>query len=238
MIVAIHQPEHLPWLGFFDKLRQADVWVMLDHVQYRKHYFQHRNRVHAASGAAWVTVPVSTSGRLSQPLSEVRIDPQAARWRQKCWGTIAQWYQRAPYWAMYAPELEALYQREWERLVDLNDALIRFLLSALSIHVRIVKSSTLGVEGARSGLLLEICSRLGARTYLSGISGREYLDVASFQASGVAVRFQTFHHPVYPQQHAPFVPCLSAIDLLFNCGPSSRMVLQGIGVETMSELFT
>lgn len=239
MIVTIHQPEHLPWLGFFDKLRQAQTWVLLDQVPYRKHYFQNRNRIRGDRGEVWLTVPVLTRGKLGQAIRDVRIDHRGSpRWRAKCWTSLAQHYGRAPFWAEHAGALEALYRRDWERLVELNEALIRYLLVAFSIQVTIVKSSELNVSGQRSALLLAICRRLNAEVYLSGISGREYLDQDLFREAGIEVRFQAFHHPIYAQQYEPFIPCLSALDLLLNRGPDSLEALRGVGVETMQELIT
>lgn len=226
MIAAIHQPEHLPWLGFFDKVSRAQTLVLLDHVQFRKSYFQNRNRIRSNTGSVWLTVPVLTHGRLGQPLNKVEINNAGApRWREKYWGTLRQQYQRAPHWARYAALFEELYTREWRRLAELNETIIRHLLDALAIEVEIVKSSCLGAPGHRSELVLELCRRVGAKVYVSGISGRDYLDLPSFERAGIEVRFQDFRHPIYRQLHGPFLPGMSALDLLFNHGPDSRRIL-------------
>ena len=238
MTVTIHQPEYLPWLGFFDKIRQADVWVVLDHVQYRKNYFQNRNRVRGDRGAVWLTVPVLSKGRFGQALNEVAVDNDGSpRWRAKCWKSLVQCYEQAPFFSPHHRFFETLYDANWSSLVELNEAIIGYLLSALGIEVRTVRSSALEARGAGSELLLRICRELGADGYLSGISGREYLDVGLFQAEGIEVRFQDFHHPVYRQLHQPFIPCLSAVDLLFTCGPSSLDIIGGDGVERLQYVF-
>ena len=237
MVVTIHQPEHLPWLGFFAKVQQADVWVMLDHVQFRKHYYQNRNRIRGHRGSVWVTVPVLTAGKSSQPINEVLISNQSnPRWQENCWTSLVQYYQHAPYWSAHREALEGFYHTQWGRLVDLNEAIIRYLLSALSIEVQIVKSSQMDVRGHQGDLLLDICRQLGADVYLSGISGREYLEVERFEKASIEVRFQEFHHPIYQQRYEPFIPCLSACDLLLNYGPNSPDVLKGVGVETMEQV--
>ena len=238
MVVTIHQPEHLPWLGFFDKARQVDVFVMLDHVQYRRRYFQNRNRIPTTQGSVWLTVPVLVKGKYDQPINEVRIDNEGnPRWREKCWNSIVHNYKKAPYFHDHAPFFEGLYQKDWDRLVDLNEAIIRYLLTAFSIDVKVVASSELNVQGQRGELLLDICKKLGAPVYLSGISGREYLDLKMFADAGIEVRFQEFHHPIYEQAYEPFIPCMSAIDLLFNYGPASLDVIRGVWVETMAHVF-
>jgi hypothetical protein len=239
LIVTIHQPEHLPWLGFFDKVLQSDVFVLLDNVQFRKNYFQNRNRIRTQTGSTWLTVPVLTRGRLSQAINEAEIDNKTnPRWRQKTWSTIEQSYHSAPYWIEHKSFLRGVYEEEWTMLCDLNQALIRYLLDALSIKTTIVKASDIAAGGKGSELVLNICKALKADTYLSGISGKDYLEQDQFSAESIAVRYQEFHHPIYQQLHQPFLPCMSTIDLLFNHGPASKNVLRGIGVETLERVFT
>lgn len=238
MVVTIHQPEHLPWLGFFDKIRQADVFVILDHVQFRKNYYQNRNRIRSADGALWLTVPVLTKGSSEQAINDVLINNQGSpRWRDKCWGSLVQCYRKAQYWSTYAEEFERLYCTPWTRLVELNEAIIRSLLGAFSIKAKVVKSSELNAEGRRGDLVLNICRRVGANIYLSGVSGQEYLDHDKFAAADIKVQYQEFHHPIYKQVYEPFLPCMSSIDLLFNYGPASLDVLKGVGVKTMEHVF-
>lgn len=238
MIVTIHQPEHLPWLGFFDKIRQADVFVMLDHVQYRKNYYQNRNRIRAAGGTVWLTAPVLTKGNSDQAINGVRINNEGSpRWKEKCWISLVQNYRKAKFWSLHESFFERLYQTNWTRLVEMNEAVIRYLLTAFSIDVKVLKSSELNVEGHRSDLLLDICRKVGASLYLSGVSGKEYLDLKMFADVGIEVRVQEFHHPIYKQAYEPFIPCMSAIDLLFHYGPTSLEVIKGVGVETMDHVF-
>lgn len=239
MIVAIHQPEHLPWLGFFDKASRAERLVLLDHVQYQRLYFQNRNRIYGPNGAQWITVPVVVKGRYAQPITEVRIDNAGnPRWADQCWQRIRHAYARAPHFAPHHDFFERLYVARWTRLVDLNIAIIRYLLEALAIDVQIIRSSDLAVKGHKADLMLEICQRLGASNYVSGVSGRDYLDPTRFRGADIGIEFQEFHHPLYRQRREPFIPCMSAIDLLFNHGPESANILRGVDVEVMEELFT
>ncbi len=237
-MLTIHQPEHLSWLGFFDKVRRADGLVLLDNVQYRKHYFQNRNRIRGPNGPVWLTVPVKNAGRFGQRIEAVEIDNTGnPRWRDRHLKTLQQCYARAPFLGDYAPSLQAILERDWEALGALNEALIAWLLDALGIRVEVRRASELGVTGSGSGLILEICRRVGASSYLSGVSGRDYLDLAAFAAAGIEVQFQEFHHPIYRQLHDPFVPCLSVVDLLMNHGPSSLAMIGGVGVETLQTVF-
>jgi len=238
MIVTIHQPEHLPWLGFFDKVRQADLWVMLDHVQYRKNYYHNRNKIRVDNGVVWLTVPVLTKGNFGQRINEVKVNKEGSpRWKEKCWTSIAQHYRKAAFWRDHEVFIHDLYNLEWKDLVDINEFAIKYMLAALSINVGMTKSSDLNVNGHGTGLILNICRDIGADMYLSGVSGKDYLDLSMFADAGVEVCFQEFHHPIYRQLYDPFIPCMSAIDLLLNYGPSSLDVIKGIGVGTIDPVF-
>ena len=223
-VVAIHQPEHLPWLGFIDKTRQADTVVLLDHVQFKKNYFENRNKIRTPTGWSWLTVPVFIKGKSGQGIDEVRIKEES-RWREVYLRTLEQNYRKAPYWKEYAPYFESLLARPWEKLVDLNLEIIRFAWNCFGVAPRVVRSSGMTVSGAATGLLVEICRAMEATEYLSGPSGRDYLDESLFADAGIRVRYHKFCHPEYRQAFAPFVPGLSSLDLLLNAGPGGRDVL-------------
>jgi len=228
VIVTIHQPEHLPWLGFFDKLLAADVFVCLDVVQYRKNYFQNRNRILTRSGPTWLTVPVRTRGHTSSTLRDMAI-AEDGRWAKKYWQTLAQSYGKHPFFERYRGQLEEILTCPWAGLVELNLALIRFFLEALGIERQLILASDLGVSGKASTLLLAICQRLGASVYVSGPSGTDYLDESLFTQAGIGVRYHDFKHPVYPQAgRRDFVPLMSTLDLLMNLGPKSLGVLPAL----------
>lgn len=225
MLVTIHQLEHLPWLGFFDKLRQAECFVLLDTCQFAKDDFQNRNRIKTAAGPAWLTVPVYKSGRSEQIINTVRICNDR-NWRPQCWNQMRQNYADAPFFAVHAPFFSELYARPWESLAELNITIISYVAEQFGLGGRFVRASTLGIDvrGA-TAVNLALCRAVGATAYLSGRAGRDYLDEAQFAAHGIAVRYQEFRHPVYPQLGEPFTPGMSAIDLLFNCGPASLDII-------------
>lgn len=240
MIVTIHQPEHLPWLGFFDKMRQAELFVLLDNVQYRHKYFQNRNKIRSANGETWLNVPVLTKGRREQLINEVEIDNREVRWREKCWVSISLNYRKAQFFQRYSDFFRDLYEKEWYLLTDLNEFIIRYIAGELNLDVKLVKASELPVSGSGEGLILDICKEVGAKTYISGISGvggrgKEF--ESEFAKEGIEVVYQEFFHPVCQQVYEPFIPGMSIIDLLFNYGDRSLDVLQGIGVERMDTLF-
>ena len=219
------QPGYLPWIGFFDQMRRADVFVYYDDVQYDKHGWRNRNRVKSPDGPQWLTVPVRHHG-LGQPsINDVEIDSRAP-WARKHIGTLRQFYAKAPFARHYLPELEELLTRPWARLVDLDIAVVALLAKWLGISPEIYRSSEQGIPGEQSERLLRLCEHFGATRYLSGSAARDYLDVALFAGRGVEVAWQDYVHPEYPQQFGAFVPYLSAIDLLLNCGEESRTILE------------
>ena len=225
MTVVVLQPGYLPWLGFFDQLHRADVFVYYDDVQYDKHGWRNRNRIKTQTGPVWLTVPVRHSPE-SPRIADVEIDHRTP-WTRKHILTIRQAYARAAFRDRYLPALEELLSRRWDRLVDLDIACSALMARWFGIDTRVERSSALGVTGDRSGRLVNLCCRFGATRYLSGNAARNYLDVPLFEAHGIDVEWQQYTHPSYPQLHGPFVPYLSALDLLLNCGDDAPLIAFG-----------
>ena len=219
MRVAIHQPHYLPWLGYLHRMARADLFIVLDHVQFERGNYQNRTAVRVNGARHWLSVPVLQRSQKERIL-EKRID-NSRDWAALHYETLRRAYTAAGYFSAYAPALKRLYEGRWERLVDLNDATLALLREAYGIATPLVKSSELGALGAKSELVLNLCRAVGARTLLVGMGGsRVYLDRAIFAEAGIALELQEFDHPVYPQRGGgPFTPGLSALDQLLNCGP-------------------
>lgn len=227
MFIAGHQPHYLPWIGYFHKIFSADRFCLVDTVQYRKKYFQNRTKIRDAKAEVWLTVPVKTSGKYFQPISEVEID-NSVPWRRKHWKTINIAYNKAPYFTTYASFFEDVYRREWQKLVDLDEYLIKNILGFLGVEREIIRASSFNPQGAKTDLLIDICKKTGSGGYLSGTGGaREYVELSKFDKAGLQHRFQEFEHPIYSQIQGAFIPRFSIIDLLFNCGPESGKIIRG-----------
>lgn len=224
MIVAIHQPQFMPWLGYFDKMDRSDVFVFLDNVQFKKNEWQNRNRIKTSQGWQWFTVPVSY--RFPEVMNRVMVDNRQD-WRRKHLHALETNYMKAPFFDLYFPHFQEFYKREWGMLVDLNIGSVILLKDIIGIPTRVCIASQLGEVGDDPTVrLIEICKALGADTYLSGQDGRNYMDVEAFERAGIKVIFQDFHHPLYPQLFGSFEPCISAIDLVFNCGPEGLTLIR------------
>lgn len=216
MIVSIHQPAYLPWLGYFDKIARADLFIWLDNVQFQKNSFQNRNKILTKDGPAWLTVPVRTSGVLYEtPLKDVEID-NSKNWRGKHLASIRMNYGKAPRFDGAFSALSRFYEREWHTLDLLCRDMLDYFNVLLGVTTPIRRASEMSPGGAKSDLVLDLCRKAGATTYLSGALGRDYLDLASFAAAGIAVEFQDYKHPAYAQAYPGFTPNLAVIDLLMN----------------------
>lgn len=230
MIVAIHQPEHLSYAGFFDKIRRADILVLLDNVDFEKNNFQNRNRINGHEGPQWITVPVLNG---TKHIKDTLIDQnQWKRFVRKNLRGIEWAYGRSLYFKEYFPEFQAVYSAEYSTIAEMNTRLLVWLINVLLIgdifkEFVVLTASKICNQGTKSELLANICKELRADTYLSGICGKDYLDQELFYERGIKVRFHDFKHPVYTQYgKTEFTPNLSIIDMLFNCGKGTMKIIE------------
>ncbi len=225
MIVASHQPGYLPWCGLFQKASKADLLVLLDNVQFpRGQCWVNRNRIKGPSGTIWLTVPVRKKGRGLQSIRDIEIYNERD-WRRRHCLTLLHAYGNAPYFQDHFPFFRETYSKEWSSLLDLNVAVLHYVKEILGLRTEFVLASTLGVKGRGTDLLLQVCEKSGAKTYLANHAARKYINQSEFKAKGIELLFQNFKPPVYPQLWAEFISNLSVIDLIFNCGGKSREIL-------------
>lgn len=223
MLFAAHQPHYLPWLRYLDKVATADVFVLLDDVQYTKNGWQNRTRIKGPDGAVLLTVPVGAhlGARICDVLpAETCWVRRHVRALDVCYGRdLAPWGE---------PLVGILVEHAQVPLARLNEALLRFLLEAFGIETALVRSSELGVGGRGSARLAAIGRALGADAYLTGAHALEtYLDRAAFKAAEIELEVQSWDCPVYRQrfERVGFVPDLSAVDVLANEPAASLAVL-------------
>jgi hypothetical protein len=216
MIVTIHQPNHLPYLGFFDKIMKSEVFIIHDDCQFNEHEHQHRNKIRIYSGWKWLTVPVYKE---KKPIKDIRIRNEKQRnqphWSKIHYREIRANYKKTPYFDSYKDELKRIYEKKYEKLADLNMHLINFLLKAFDINVDIRYASEFGFTSTKTQKIVDLVNAVGGDVYISGIGGKDYLDLSTIDFKVV---FQDFKHPVYPQRYPGFEPNMAAIDALFNVG--------------------
>lgn len=219
--VTIHQPEHLPYLGFFSKINNADELVILDSVNYKKNYFQNRNQIIGANGVQYITVPVThTNGAINL----VQIDfKHWRRTKKKNLNTIKQAYGKCEYFDDFYPQLAEVYSKDHIYLSEMNIDLIRLVFKYLQINVPFIRSSIIKASGAKTDLLVDICKKRNATSYLSGPSGKDYLELRKF--GDIKVSFFSYECPKYDQKKNKFTPYMSIIDAIFHLGTNTLQLL-------------
>ncbi len=224
MILTAHQPVYLPWLGLFHKIALSDAFFYFNDVQYLEKDWNNRNKIKTKTEAIWLTVPVLSKGYREKKIREIEIN-NSLNWRNKHWKSIYLNYKKAPFFNRYSDFFEDTYKKEWQYLADLNEYMLKWFLKELGINVEYHKASELNFEGHKSDLVLDMCKKLGANLYIFGALGKDYAKEENFNKDGIKIYFQDYKHPEYPQLHNGFLPYMSIIDLLFNCGEKSLGIL-------------
>ncbi len=231
MILSAHQPNYLPYIGFFHKIASCDIFAIWDTVQFVKRGtfgWMNRNRIKTHDGWMWLTVPVLTKGKYDQLIIDTYINNKLP-WRKKHWRSINLNYNSAPYFGKYSSFFEGLYEKDWEKLAYLNETIIRHIVDILGIKTKIIKCSDLKLNSHGTDLIIETCKKLGADTFLSGIHGKDYLEEEKFRDNNIKLIYQDFKHPQYRQLHGSFIEGMSVIDLIFNEGGNSLGLIMGEG---------
>lgn len=220
MRVTILQPSYIPWAGYFFQILDCDIFVFLDDVQYTKGNWRNRNKIKTPNGPLWITVPVSTKNRLGQTILEAEIDNRV-NWRKKHWESIKQSYRKARCFAEYENFLRDVYSKSWEYLAELNIYLMVEISRLIGIETRFVRSSELYADGSKTERLVNICKKVGASEYMAGEGAKIYLKEDLFEKEHVKITYRDYHPVKYPQLYGEFIPYLSIVDMLFNCGKDS-----------------
>ncbi len=225
MIISINQPAYLPWLGYFNRIVKSDLHIVLDHVQFEKNSFTNRNKILLNQNPTWLTIPVLTKGKSDNlRINALNIDPKI-NWRRKHWLSIEQAYSKSPHWSEFGEELSKMYFSTSEILNDILRQSLKFFIQYLEVTTPIEFSSDYNFKQTKSELVLEICNKFKATKYISGPFGRDYLELDKFKEANIEVIFDGYVHPVYPQHSNQFIPYLSCLDLIANCGKRSLEVL-------------
>jgi len=221
-IVTIHQPNYIPWAGFYSKVKKADTYVILDTVEYTKNSVINRNRIRIKDGECYLTIPIEKKYH-SARIMDVCL-PQDTKWKSNHWATIECNYSKAEFFQEHAAKFKKFYEKDYEFLWQINTEIADYEMECFGIHPEIVKASELDLDPAlrKTDLLIEILKKTGAEKYLSGPSGRNYLEEEKFASAGIELEYFEYKHPEYKQRYPGFVPNLSAIDLLFNVGEKSK----------------
>jgi hypothetical protein len=222
MKVTIHQPNYIPYIGYFAKAASADVFVSYDIAQYTKNGFINRNKIKTPHGWTWLTIPVKKP--LTRPIYEIEID-NSKKWTKKHWLAIKSSYGRCKYFSEYEQIFNEAFEQEWTKLADINEYLLKSIFKIICPKVEFKKASELDISNNLdpTEMLIDITKKAHGEIYLSGIGGRKYLD--EFKFTDPKLELIKFEHPIYKQKFNEFIPDLSIIDLLFNCGEESIKIM-------------
>lgn len=225
MKVAIHQPNFLPWGGYFKKIMTCDKFVLLDDVQFSKNSLINRNQIKTSQGALWITVPVKTTGKSEQFIRETEI--AAVRdWKKGHLRSFEQNYRKAPYFeAVFDGILKFSYDRDFTLLGEFNIDLIDRICDYLNVRTDFIKSSEMNIDGKATDRLAAICQNLNADVYIHGGGSQKYHDASIFDEAGIKMQFVDFKNQAYRQIRGEFIPSLSIVDILFNHGPDSTGII-------------
>jgi WbqC-like protein len=227
VIAVILQPSYIPWRGYFDQIRRADLFIFYDDVQYDKHGWRNRNQIKTVQGKQWLTIPVHSGGVThGVKIKDVKID-WSKPWPQHHMRALTSSYNKAPFFKQYVPLLESFYARRDDSIAVLTIETTIALARELGIqHTRFERSSEMeGIAGEKTDRLLQILQRVGATHYISGPSAREYIEVEKFSEAGIGLEFMEYHYPEYAQLYPPYDPFVSVLDLLFMTGPQAAAYL-------------
>ena len=224
MRLSGHQPVYLPGIIVFNKIALSDAFMLVGHCDYQPKSWHSHNFIRGKDGPLKLTVPVIKGQSINETMP-FKDGP----WRRKHIESIAHSYGKRPYFNYYFPFLRDLIELvEWASLADLNASLMRYLAGCLDIGTHFLTSENHNIAGHKTEMLIDMCRKTGAGEYLSS-PGETYVDQEQMKAAGIKHHFQKFTHPVYDQGHKDFIPDLSIIDLLFNCGPESGRIVKEAG---------
>lgn len=219
--VCIHQPDFIPWLGFFHRLQRSDLYLALDDVQFIRRGWQNRDRIRSSKGVAWLTVPVKKKGRYLQRLIDVEIDYSHC-WQKKHLGVLEMTYGRTPGYKQLSDKLAEILSQKQKFLVDLNLEIISLMNKELKVDIEVLRVSDL--VGDRIGIpdslnpserLAQLTELVGGKTYLTGSGSRGYLKEDFFNSKGITVEWQEFKAPVSTEGDKVQERPVSGLDWLF-----------------------
>jgi hypothetical protein len=235
-IITIHQPNYLPWIGLFSKVSHADCFLIGDTYLLGGQSMLNRNKIRTINGWKYLTVPIGHKYEGTM-IHDIPL-PEKKDWQQNHWNAIYNNYLKAVFFEFHKGFFKETYQKDYRYLHQINENIIYYLLNCFNIKVEIIRASDLGINPnlEKTDLMIALLKAAGASTYLSGPSGRNYLETEKFARKNIELKFFNFQHPVYKQNYPNFESNMSAIDLLFNVGPEASELVKSAGtLEDLAE---
>tara|TARA_Y100000768_G_C23825298_1_gene608578 strand:- start:197 stop:874 length:678 start_codon:yes stop_codon:yes gene_type:complete len=218
MKLAIHQPQYLPWIHYFIKIKRSDHFVLLDTVNFQKNGIQNRNQIKTDQGKLWLTVPVKN--KYGQKIKDVKISNNI-NWRRKHLLSLEKFYDKSKFFKNYKNSIIDIYDKEWSSLNELNIHILTSMMDWFGIKTPLIRSSDLNVSGKSTDLIINICKALNSDHYISGFGAKDYIDEDHFLKNNIHLEYlhnQKIFEYKQLYSYKGFIPDISALDILFNCG--------------------
>jgi hypothetical protein len=225
MKVAIHQPDYIPWLGLFYKMYEADVFVHLDDAQYSNEAGHNYNTIKTAQGALRLKFPVEQ--HLGELINQVRPKDEL-KWKEKHLKTMEMNYCKARCFKEVFPELKEIYMQPYTNVADLNIGINTYIAGKFGLHPKYVRSSEFNLQTVREQRVIDLCLAVGGTEYISGNGARVYQEEEHFTSQGLKLTYQTYKPITYEQRWGEFLPCMSVIDYILNCGYDFECVIRQV----------
>lgn len=228
MKIAIHQPDYIPWLGYFYKMYLSDVFVFLDDSQFQKNYLNNRNKIKTPQGWTYLTIPVERKNGLMTNINETRTIDEM-NWKEKHLKALEMNYKKCLYFNEIFPEIKELIEKEYNNIAELNEALIVHIARKFGILPKIVvASSELNIKSSKEQRVLDICKLYKADEYLSGNGAKDYQKEEDFTKEGIKLTYINYKPIKYNQRFGEFIESMSVLDYIFNKGYDFDYVVKEI----------
>lgn len=229
--IAILQSNYIPWKGYFDMIASVDEFIFYDEMQYTKNDWRNRNKIKTPNGLAWLSIPVQTSGHLTNNVRIMDAKISNPKWAKSHWNTIKQFYKKSPYFKTYENTFHALYEEceNEEYLCQINYKFIYAIVNILGIKTKLSFSQDYKLIEGKTERLVDLVQKANGTDYLSGPAAKDYIDETLFANAGINLLWMDYTgYPEYSQQYPPFEHGVTILDLIFNCGPESYKYMKGI----------
>ena len=219
MILSVHQPNFIPWIGYFHKIACSDIFILLDQVQYpRGKSVANRNKIKTINGVVELVVPISKPKGNEGKINYNELSFADPQWYVKILKTIYYSYSKSPYFTEVYVWIEHLFQLT--NFCEMNIRFIEELTLKLKLNTIIKKQSEFNLDTAlkNNDLIIALCQINQATEYLSGTGAKAYNDQEMYNSNSIKLSYTNFKHPVYQQLYGEFESNLFILDVLFNLG--------------------
>jgi hypothetical protein len=223
MRVGIHQPNYIPWCGYFTKITYCDLFIFLDNAEISPgQSYVYRSMLRDTQRTFWLSQP---SRRHTHQLI-MGVEFSETDWGKAHIARLTQTYRKAPFFSQVMDLILPIYQNTGDYLAAFNMRMTRAICDFLELNCQLEISSQLNPEGTSDERLISLVKLAGGDTYVSGKGGQNYQDPQKFSDAGIKLEIRTYQPIPYPQYHGEFIGGLSILDSLFNLGKDARKILR------------